>query len=533
MSFNRLSDVSGISKIVSYYEQYKTKNWDEWLSYVNNFSKPGKQGLAGIFKLSHLDSKKNKCVFKLSQYINHLVLHESTVMSGLNEISSYCPHFCKFVGIIKTKTDPQNRKKGNPFLLETEYPITQEVLLCEYIENSNKFYSYIKSSNDKIREDILYSTIKQVILALSIAQQKKKFTHYDLHSFNIMMKKCNKDLVFVYVTSEGNQFAVPTYGHYPVIIDFGFSYIENLDDGPLWPSMGHTNVGFTSDRFDWVADPKLFLVTVSHEIKMKRNSKESRKFRRIVRNIFHPLTIDWESGWDEGIDYAASDHILELVSEYNPSSILFKEFEHYCIDILLSLVILPIEEQDYKSIHVHYELFIKEFLKIENQITSPFYNLYILKGIIDSIRYIMAAYQDPNTKNEALKTFRTSVHNKVNEVVNFVKLTDINYDIMVSSAIEFAKQSEGVLNDVISVRMSKKEKEYNKMPLKSCEQIYGALEVNLPSKYVYNENTNIVILDCVNEKCDTFKIPTEEISNINSLHNIAKGTYIYDLYQNI
>ena len=65
------------------------------------------------------------------------------------------------------------------------------------------------------------------------------------------------------------QHYIPTNGHYPVIIDFGFSYINDMKDGPLWPSMAHTCVGFMSDRFDWVADPKLFLVTVSGEIIME------------------------------------------------------------------------------------------------------------------------------------------------------------------------------------------------------------------------------------------------------------------------
>ena len=36
--------------------------------------------------------------------------------------------------------------------------------------------------------------------------------------------------------------------------------------------------------------------------------------------------------------------------------------------------------------------------------------------------------------------------------------------------------------------MKTKQEEYKKMPLKSIEQIYGAIEVNIPNKYIYNEN---------------------------------------------
>jgi hypothetical protein len=532
MSLSPLSDITEISKILLYYEKNKNKNWSEWLSYHNSFSKQGKQGLTGLIKLDNLDAKKNKCVFKISQYINHLVQHESTIMAGLNEIAAFCPHFCKYIGTINTKIDPKSRKVGNPFNIETKYPIEKEVLLCDYIDKSYKLYNYIKASNEKINENILYSTIKQVLLATSIAQKKKKFTHYDLHSFNVMMKRCHKDLVFLYVLDEENQFAIPTLGHYPIIIDFGFSYIENLDDGPLWPSMGHTNVGFTSDRFDWVSDPKLFLVTVSNEIKSKRATKKSHKFRRIVKNLFHPLKIDWESGWDEGIEYAASDHILELVSEYNPGSVLFKEYEHYCIDLVLTLIILPLEEQDYTSIHQPYESFVTEFLKIENQISSPFYNLYILKGIVDSARFVRAGYMEKSTRQDALKTFRNQINDKVQEVVTFCKLTGLNFEIMLCSLLNFSRDSEGVLYDIISTRMAEKEQEYKKLPLKSCEQIFAAIEVNLPSEYNYNENTKIVILDTVNENCSTFELPKDQIENINKIHDISKGTYIFDLFKN-
>ena len=47
---------------------------------------------------------------------------------------------------------------------------------------------------------------------------------------------------------------------------------------------------FMSDRFDWVADPKLFLVTVSNEIRYKRKTKISLKLKHIVKNIFGNLT---------------------------------------------------------------------------------------------------------------------------------------------------------------------------------------------------------------------------------------------------
>ena len=182
-----LHETSNYNELCTYFEDNKDKPWQDWLDFERTLDKSGKQGLVGILK-----SKKkptNFYFFKISQYLNYLVQHESTVMMGLNEISLYCPHFCKAIGSIICEVNPKSRKEGNPFDISgLKNTIQKEVLIAEYIEKSCKFYNYIRAV-EKISELILYSTIKQVLLAIIIAQRKKQFTHYDLHSNNIMMKK--------------------------------------------------------------------------------------------------------------------------------------------------------------------------------------------------------------------------------------------------------------------------------------------------------------------------------------------------------
>ena len=197
-----LNHYSNILDLISYYNENKDKDWKEWLSFDTVFDKPSKQGIVGLLEMKNNTSVK--LVFKISQYINYLIQHESTVMNGLNSLSTYCPHFCCSVGTILCDVEPKCKKQDNPFNIISKHPIKKEALLCEFIDKSCKFYNYIRS--DRISEDILYSTVKQVLLALAIAQRKKQFSHYDLHSFNIMMKKCDKDAVFLYVLDEGKCF---------------------------------------------------------------------------------------------------------------------------------------------------------------------------------------------------------------------------------------------------------------------------------------------------------------------------------------
>ena len=529
-----LSEITGFSSLVEYYEKHKDKSWMEWLEFYQTFEKPGKQGLVGLLKpkkeIFNPIGKPLKIVFKISQYINYLVQHEYSVMKGLNDISPYCPHFCKAIGTLLCEIDPTARKKGNPFLITTKHPIEKEILLTEYVDNSTKLYNFIKS--DKIPEKVIYSSIKQVLMGIAIAQKKKKFTHYDLHSYNIMMKKCNKDVVFLYVLDKDNQFCVPTHGYYPVIIDFGFSYIKDLDEGPAWPSMAHTDVGFMSDRFDPIADPKLFLVTVATEMRQMRNNKKSNKFRRIVKNIFGKLKIDWESGWDNVEEKGASDFVTEMISGHSSHSNLFDNYNHYCIDIIQSLIILPLEEQKYENIDQSYKAFLDEFVKIEHQIGNPFYNLYVLKGIVDVAREVRVDYLHKGKDRErAIKYFRESIYERVRFVADYCHPKDIKFEKMLCALLCLARNIEGVLYDVIESRMQSKERDYERLPLQTTEQIYGAIEVNMPDNYIFNENTTVFVMNCITEDCSRLELTSEQVKEVNNYASLGKGCFLYSLYK--
>ena len=517
-------------KLITYFEKNKDKPWNDWLKFDKLLDNQGKQGMVGLFNLKDENEEDNiKYIFKLSQSLNYLVYHELTVMQGLSSISNFCPFFCKGIGSIKCKVEPK-RKIKNPFDIKSKYPIEKEVLLCEYIENSSKFYNYIKTKD--IKEEMLYSIVKQVLMGINIAQQKKQFTHYDLHSNNVMIKKCNKDLVFIFRYDDDNQFAVPTLGYYPIIIDYGFAYISDMQDKPLWTSLAHTEVGFMSDRFDWVADPKLFLITVSNEIKDKRNTTKAKKFRRIVRNLFYPLKIDVECGWDDDEDKSAADSVLEMLDIENNTSKIFKDFDYYCIDILQSLIILPLQEQDYSNIGKSFKAFLKEWSKIENEISNEFYNIYILKEVVNIARNIRPDYLKKETRADAITIFQKNIYKAINKVSAFCNPKNINFEKFLCSLLLLAENIEGMLYEVISTRMEEKQKQYDKLPLQSLEQIYAAVDVNIKDTYTYNKDTIFCIIDVENETNDLFKIPEDEVENINEINNLSKGCYIYDLYIN-
>ena len=85
----------------------------------------------------------------------------------------------------------------------------------------------------------------------------------------------------MYIFDNQTQFCIPTYGYYPVIIDFGFSYIKELEGQSFWSNLNHTDIGMTTDRFDNYADPKLFLVTTSNQLKKYKYSENTKKLIKI------------------------------------------------------------------------------------------------------------------------------------------------------------------------------------------------------------------------------------------------------------
>jgi len=529
--------INNFQLLLDLYNKNKNKSWNDWLIFNTIFNKSSKQGLVGLLEIQQNKSNKiksNKIVFKISRYINYLIEHESTIMYGLYNIACYCPNFCKIIGTINCELDPNNKSIENPFdISNTKYTINKKVLLCEYLENSYKFCNYIRATT-KISEDILYSTIKQILLAINIAQKEKQFSHYDLHSNNIMMRKCKKDLVLLYVIDKENQFTVPTLGHYATIIDFGFSYINDMKDCPLWPSMGFTDVGFMSDRFDWVADPKLFLITVSCEIKNKRNTNNSKKLNRIVKNIFYPLNIEWDSGWDKG-HKSAIDYILDFLNKNKTihleiNSKLFEDYQYYCIDIIQTIITMPIKKRDYSNIFTAYKAFLSEWIKIEKEISSSYFNLYILQGIVDSARQNQLKYSNSNTRQNAIINFQQSIIQRLDKVSKFCKPKNLKYETLLCSLFVLAQSIEGILYEILDTRMLIKNKEYSKLPLKNIEQIFGAIDVNLPDTYIYNKNTTICIINNITKNMDFWKIPPDEIDNINNIHNLSRGTYLFDLW---
>ena len=75
--------------------------------------------------------------------------------------------------------------------------------------------------------------------------------------------------------------------------------------------------------------------------------------------------------------------------------------------------------------------------------------------------------------------------------------------------------------------MKKKLMEYKKLPVQNIEQIMGILQVNMPDNYVLTEDTKVYVVDCIREVNEVKSIKRQDLEEINSSIDIAKGGMIY------
>ena len=473
--------------------------------HVEKIFKVGKQGITGLTDKGD--------TFKVSQHINYLTEHEYFIMDRLKALQDFCPNFCLPIKLLQVPVEPKPEKK-NPFLLKSKYPIQQNVLFEQYIKG-NKLCKHLNRGDN----NIVLSSIKQILSAIAFSHELK-FSHYDLHSDNIILEPCDADDVYFYIFEKDNFMLVPTHGYTARIIDYGFSYIDTMKDKYFTGSFAYTNIGFLGDRFDWVADPKLFLVTIFNEIKSVNEKNVQGKLLEIItKNIFDPLKIDWECGWDDVNKLSAIDIVVSLLENCSTSSRIFSRNEDYCLDIISSLMVLPITDKPIEELEESYEIFSNEFSKIEAHVKSSLYNLYILKCMVDSAKKCREDYYNDETREKALATFRADISESIMAVSKFCSPRNIQYELMLCALYNFSNCMEGVIYKTMNRTVKHKAKEYKKLPVGNIYDILNIININIPETYVYNKNSKIHVLNSVDKRRYQIELTSDMIEKLNSTPN--------------
>jgi len=170
----------------------------DWLVDLKSFGSKSKQGVVNkclMFDSFYIVIKKAK-----SSRFNEITCRDFCVGIGLNKILTEAPFFVHTLGCFDYK---------NQFYIATEF--VDGINLKSFLQN--------KTSTFKDFINIFF----QILLGLEIAQNKLNFSHYDLHTDNvILVPQHNQSLqVLLY----GRLYTIK-YQFKPVMIDFGLSSIH-------------------------------------------------------------------------------------------------------------------------------------------------------------------------------------------------------------------------------------------------------------------------------------------------------------------
>ena len=497
---------------------------NEW-AIVEKIFRSGKQGITGLLK-----SKKSPCsyiVFKISQNFDFLVEHEYKIMTILSELKDYCPHFCISPDILVNQVETKLKQYKNPFDIVTK-PIYKFVLLEEFIQGP-KLGSYIDSRKSL---SIVLAAIKQTMMGIAMAHDFG-FTHYDLHTDNIILNRCNKDSVALYVFDDEHVYSVPTNGYCPKVIDYGFSYADALHGTQLSTSFFHTDIGYTNDRFDWLVDSKLFLISVSYQISMAFvRSNNSKKLKNCIRNMFGELSVDWECGWDDYDGQSILDDLIEeLGNGCRINSFLFDKHTSDSLEIIQAIIDMPLQPMEYDDLIVSYNLFLKEFKKIEDKIETTVHLFYVLRAIVESARRIKDDYKKKETRNTALTMFKNDIFEVVTSVAKFCTLKDLHYEKMLCSLYSLGNCMSGFFYKKMNKRVRHRVSEYDSVPVKNMYDILNVLYCNFEDTYTYSTDTTMIVYDRSRKQTSDFKLSKSEVHTLDRTEYWMKSRVLYDIYK--
>jgi hypothetical protein len=429
----------------------------------------------------------NGYIGKVSNHSDYLIDQESIVAKEVDYIARYCPNFCRYLGTFGE----------------------EKTIFLEYIRGES-LYSYL----NRLDRDTILSVVQGVLLGLAIAQRELRFVSYDLHCRNVILSPCPKDLAILYKIGKYS-YLIPTFGYYPVIIDYGFARVEKNLDRQCYCNLNFLGKGFMCDRFDPVADPKLFLVSLGAKL-------EDGILKKFITWNYKNLSIDRKTGWDLN-----NDIIGELCEKIMGESDLSKTLPRLCLRLILSLVKLPFKKHRYDKLGKLSKIFWHEFAKIEMICSTQSVNIQILKGIVNTAEQVRSDYG--SGKGEAVDFFRLNLYEQIDQKIKFGMLKDLHYEKMLCSLLCLSREVEGFLHDKIEELVGRKVKEYALIPVLLADQIARKIGKLCANVFVFPKIRKIYVVDSNTRTSQEILLNDKQVELLYNAPSRKKTEYVLEM----
>ena len=483
------------------------KNIPETLKFLKQYNVDSISGTVG--ELINPTTEK-KYVYKICKYFENILKHEWLIMKSLNTLRDFCPHYCIGVSHYEAYFNDNFRKTTNPFEIDkNRKQVKKDVLLIEHVEGK-MFGKLLRHGLKKFHS---FSLTKQVLCASLISEKHTSLTHYDLHTDNIMIKKCPLNSVFLY-TINGKKYLIPTYGYYPVIIDFGCSFNNEIINKPMNFSLTSSHFGFTTQIHDETQDFKKFLCNISHRLCKYFTSESIEKFRDYVEDLYDKKDIDNESGWEtiaeESLTVLLEDKVYRIFEKHE--SDFFEDQSRAVIETLQNLAEIPFITNCDEPITDILRSIVIEFKKIEDSVRQHYYLLYILQASVNSANKNKKLYLTKGKRDDAVSLFKSDVLQSIDDVAKFANIKGVNWDKYLCSLLCLGRCIGKFFGLKTKLLIEQKEK---LKPSKTSEEIYSDLDKLLETPFIYDNETAVFVWDSDNK---TSKVIVN-LKNIENLNN--------------
>ena len=483
----------------------RMKEISKHMDYVQVFDTKGVQGLTGILNYK---KTKEQVVFKISFDIDFSLEHEHKILQRINDLRTFCPHFVGTFGMTclpisnkfisdncedssdedseysENESDEEDEYKDEKLSLFDNDPnyLPSNILFLDYVSDLS-YYKILKFGH----KNIIHSQILMLMCAMELSQKSIKFTHYDLHLDNILIKTCDENRYHVYII-EGKKYLVPTNGYYPVLIDMGNSYVDTLEGRNLTSTLMNYHNGLQPNQFDRLNDVHHLLMSTFDYLEYRTPQWYSMCYR--VMHEFRHIPIFRGKGWKK-LPNDISESLMDYISEHIPSTTILKDYEYNLLDIIANIVELPFDTIEFNKKEFDdslYSLF-TEIGKLDiEELVHNFEPLFIIKELINVI--------NKNINSNNLK----SVESQFKMNINFL-ITKANYP----KSFDFSKvfSSLKIIKKNLPYLLTKFIKENNKLisekyeltSVKSPIDFFKIFKQNLSQRYHFNENTSFLIIN--------------------------------------
>ncbi|CCA61393.1 hypothetical protein AV955_gp036 [Diadromus pulchellus ascovirus 4a] len=498
------------------------------LTFQKKLTTDGVQGSCGLLKLQGepprdtgpedardlIDSFETDQVFYKYGNDAHnctLARHEHVIATHLYEECCHFPNFLRPITYMKNIKVAKAKDGASPFSkVATDKTVNVDLGIFEYLDNFVTLHKFIRTHP----AEEVHSVVFQLVIALVVARRRARFVHNDLHTSNVVVKKCDKNLFILYrfdFAGKKRVALVKTRGYYPVIIDYGLSYSSECDGMGL-ETCDLDKLGIITYKYDAVSDIlRLGTILATYNTSPGLSSA--------VKKVFANVPLRKNTAWE---------NVSRCESNKEPRKILLRSyrttFDDALDDQFYSLiqrcVVLPIRDRgvtaDRDELSRVSEKFFMEWKKIDAWVKFNCNRVLLFREFTDAFR-----------KNASVDSIRVLVQKTLQrtEVDLEAPITDVDWNMLFETFAATVKLVEALLFEATQALDSKRRQKIYSVVGDVEDLLRDVMSTLSEDKTMPSKGDTILVIDDStksNITCDAPEGISDPISLFKSITSVAK-----------